>query len=108
MFSDPTAAYQSFRVAAPGETGDRNVLRYPGYIVLDMGLAKSFQMPWNENHRVQFRVEAFNVTNTQKFTDVDSIFGLDPFREEPSASFGNFFSIQGTPRVIQFALRYDF
>ena len=88
LFEDPVAAYQSFRVAAPGETGDRNALRYPGYIVLDMGLYKSFNMPWNENHKIQFRVEAFNVTNTQKFTTVDSIFGLDPFKNNPQDTLG--------------------
>ncbi len=108
LFTDRTQAYQSFRVAAPGETGDRNALRYPGYIVLDFGIAKSFQMPWNENHKVQFRVDTFNLTNTQKFTLVDSIFGLDPYREQPSNTFGNFGAIQGTPRVMQFAIRYDF
>ncbi len=108
LFTDPTQAYQSFRVAAPGETGDRNVLRYPGYIVLDLGVAKSFKMPWNENHKVQFRMDTFNLTNTARFTGVDSVFGLDPFREEPTSTFGNFFATQGNPRVIQFALRYDF
>jgi hypothetical protein len=108
LFSDPIAAYQSFRVAAPGETGDRNVLRYPGYVVLDLGLYKSFQMPWSETHKVQFRVEGFNITNTQKFTTVDSIFGLDPFKNNPQDSFGNFSAIQGEPRIFQFALRYDF
>ena len=108
LFRDRTAAYQSFRVAAPGETGDRNLLRYPGYIALDLGLAKTFKSPWNENHKIQFRVDTFNLTNTQKFTDVDSIFGLDPFRDTPSSTFGNFAAIQGSPRVIQFALRYDF
>lgn len=108
LFSDPTAAYQSFRNAAPGETGDRNVLRYPGYIVLDMGLAKSFSMPWREGHKLQIRVDTFNVTNTQKFTAADTIFGLDPFRDTPSSTFGNFSAIQGAPRVLQFAIRYDF
>lgn len=108
LFSDPTAAYQSFRNAAPGETGDRNVLRYPSYWVLDMGLAKSFNMPWKEGHKIQFRVDTFNLTNTQHFTTADTIFGLDPFRDTPSTTFGNFGAIQGTPRVIQFAIRYDF
>ena len=108
LFADPNGFYQGFRNAAPGETGDRNVIRYPGYFVLDMGLAKSFQMPWNENHKVQFRVEAFNITNYQTFTAADTIFGLDPFRNTASSTFGNFGAIQGTPRVIQFALRYDF
>ncbi|MBK7392737.1 MAG: carboxypeptidase regulatory-like domain-containing protein [Chloracidobacterium sp.] len=108
LFSNPTAAYQSFRNAAPGETGDRNLLRYPSYIVLDMGLAKSFSSPWKENHKIQFRVDVFNLTNTQRFTAADTIFGLDPFRDTPSSTFGNFSAIQGAPRVVQFALRYDF
>jgi hypothetical protein len=108
LFSDPLAAYQSFRVAAPGETGDRNVLRYPGYIVLDMGLAKSFKMPWSENHKIQIRGEVFNLTNTQKFTTADTIFGLDPYKSTPQSSFGNFSAIQGEPRIFQFAIRYDF
>lgn len=108
LFSDPTAAYKSFRNAAPGETGDRNLLRYPSYIVLDMGLAKSFSSPWKENHKIQFRMDVFNLTNTQRFTAADTIFGLDPFRDTPSSTFGNFGAIQGAPRVVQFALRYDF
>ena len=66
LFSDPLAAYRSFRPARPGEVGDRNVLRAPGYISLDMGLYKSFKMPW-EGHALQFRWEVFNVTNTQRF-----------------------------------------
>jgi hypothetical protein len=57
---------------------------------------------------VQFRVDAFNVSNTQRFALADTIFGLDPYREQPSSTFGNFSSIQGTPRILQFALRYDF
>ena len=40
-----TYAYQSFRNAKPGESGDRNVFRLPGYVALDMGLGKSFTMP---------------------------------------------------------------
>lgn len=108
LFSDVEAAYQSFRNAAPGETGDRNVLRYPSYIVLDMGLAKSFSMPWREGHKLQLRVDAFNVTNTQRFTAADTVFGLDPFADTPSTTFGKFSAIQGAPRVLQFAIRYDF
>ncbi len=108
LFSDQEAAYKSFRVAGPGETGDRNFIRYPSYIVLDLGLSKSFKMPW-ENHRLQLRVEAFNVTNTQKFGALaDTTFGLDPYRSTPQSSFGKFTAIQGEPRILQFAIRYDF
>jgi hypothetical protein len=108
LFTNQEAAYKSFRVAAPGETGDRNFIRYPSYIVLDLGLSKSFRMPW-EDHRLQLRVEAFNVTNTQKFGALaDTTFGLDPYRSTPQASFGKFTGIQGEPRILQFAIRYDF
>src|SRR5205085_1464551 len=56
-----TAAFRTFRNARPGETGDRNVIRLPGYINLDMGLAKTFTMPWGENHKFQIRWDTFNV-----------------------------------------------
>ena len=118
VFSDRLAAYRSFRRARPGEDGDRNVLRAPGYIALDMGLYKSFKLPW-EGHALQFRWEVFNVTNTQRFdglTIADLGLGRDPFlgSSNPSQEFGRFTSTQ-TPlnetkagRVMQFALRYTF
>jgi hypothetical protein len=118
VFSDPLAVYRSFRPARPGEVGDRNVLRAPGYIALDMGLYKSFKLPW-EGHALQFRWEVFNVTNTQRFeglTISDLSLGGDPFlgSSSPNSDFGRFTSTQ-TPlnetkagRVMQFALRYTF
>jgi hypothetical protein len=109
LFSDPQAAYQSFRSARPGERGDRNVLRYPGNVVLDAGLFKSWTMPWSESHNLQFRWEVFNVTNTQRLTAVDGFTqGLDPFNSTRNPNFGNLTAIQGTPRVMQFGLRYQF
>lgn len=118
VFSDPEAVYRSFRPARPGEVGDRNVLRAPGYISLDMGLYKSFKMPW-EGHALQFRWEVFNVTNTQRFdglTISDLGLGSDPFLGEssPAREFGKFTSTQAplnetkAGRVMQFALRYTF
>lgn len=109
LFANPVAAYQSFRSPAPGETGDRSIIRYPGYVALDAGLYKSFDMPWNEKHKLQIRWEVFNVTNTQRLTGIaDNTFGLDPQVNQPGASFGNFTAIQGTPRIMQFAIRFDF
>jgi hypothetical protein len=117
VFSDPTAVYRSFRPARPGEVGDRNVLRAPGYISLDMGLYKSFRLPW-EGHALQFRWEVFNVTNTQRFdglTISDLSLGSDPFLGgNPNSDFGRFTSTQAplnetkAGRVMQFALRYTF
>jgi hypothetical protein len=66
-------------------------------------------MPWKESHKLTIRWETFNVTNTQRFTgNADNTNGLDPQFGSPGASFYNFTGIQGTPRVMQFALRYDF
>jgi len=112
LFKDPVAAYRNFRNALPGETGDRNVLRMPSYISLDMGLSKEFRMPW-ENHKLQFRWEVFNVTNTQRLqlavvTRANFGLDIDPQLGTPPPVWGNLDSIQGTPRVMQFGLRYSF
>ncbi|MFN6963884.1 MAG: carboxypeptidase regulatory-like domain-containing protein [Pyrinomonadaceae bacterium] len=109
IFSDPTYAYQSFRNAYPGEAGDRNYLREPNYVTFDAGVYKSFGI--TEKQKITFRLEVFNVTNTQRLTSVAS-FGmrLDPYlpASRPQSNFGQLTAIQGEPRVVQFALRYDF
>jgi hypothetical protein len=106
-------AYRSFRNAKPGESGDRNVFRVPGYVNLDLGLGKSFTMPWSEGHKLQIRVEAFNITNTQRLGQFDTSrtgFGmvLDPESANPPTNWSNFTQIQGSPRVFQFGFRYEF
>jgi hypothetical protein len=115
LFSDPVAAYQSFRNARAGEVGDRNVFRLPNYWTIDMGLGKTFTMPYNENHKLVFRWEVFNVANFQPMGTLlggREGFGLgqDPNLTEPSGVFGNFTDIHpfATPRVMQFGLRYQF
>ncbi len=114
IFSDPAAAFASFRNARPGETGERNTFREPGYSALDLGLSKSFTMPWSENHKIQFRWEVFNVFNYQYFSADNltrSTFGLpqDPELSPVNDEFGKVFtSIQGKPRAMQFGLRYSF
>src|SRR5205814_1010182 len=83
LFSDPLAAFRSYRNPYPGEAGDRNILREPGYVALDMGLYKAFKLP-GEGRQVKFRWEVFNVTNTQHFTGIAN-FGIpqDPFLGKP-------------------------
>jgi hypothetical protein len=116
LFADPTAAFRSFRDPRPGEAGDRNTLRFPGYFTLDTGLHKSFRMPW-EGHFLTFRWEVFNLTNTQALTGFNGTgLSTDPFvfGGNPPPGFGNLTATQAplgetkAGRVMQFALRYVF
>jgi len=114
IFADPKAAFNAFRNARPGETGERNNFRLPGYQTLDLGLSKSFQMPWGEDHKLQVRWEVFNVQNFQSFSAGNitrSSYGLpiDPELGTASPDFGKIFDgIQGNPRSMQFGVRYSF
>ena len=112
---DLTAIYQNFRNAYPGETGPRNYLRLPGYMNVDIGLAKSFTMPWSEKHQLQLRWDVFNVANLQRFGLVDIsrtgfAIGRDPALRglQPPSNWSNFTQIQGQPRVFQVGARYSF
>ncbi len=112
---DLTAIYQSFRNAYPGETGPRNYIRLPGYMNGDVGLAKSFKMPWSEKHQLQIRWDIFNIANLQRFGLIDNSrtgFGVvrDPGLRglNPPDNWSNFTQIQGQPRVFQVGARYSF
>jgi len=108
---DPTAAYRSFRLSYPGEAGERNTFRLPGYVVADMGLTKNIRMPYNESHKLQLRWEVFNITNTQRLGGVAAMPMVDQppvSTAVPPSSWSNFTSIQGAPRVMQIGLRFEF
>jgi hypothetical protein len=126
---DPNGFYQNLRNAFPGESGERNTLRLPGYFSLDMGIAKKFAMPWGREggHTLELRLEAFNVTNTQRMGGLTGGrtgygIGLDPAGEPAGCSgagcvatpltaptiWSNFNSIQGKPREMQFGAIYRF
>jgi len=123
---DPTGIYRSLRNARPGESGERNTLRLPGYFSLDVGLAKKFKMPW-EGHTLEVRLEAFNITNTQRMGALTGGrtgygVGLDPGGAPfgcsgnacvtdpliPPTVWSNFSGIQGKPREMQFGAIYRF
>jgi hypothetical protein len=111
FFSDPTFAYQSFRNAKAGETGDRNIYRRASYVSLDLGLSKSVKI--KEGQSLQFRWEVFNATNTQRLggpTRSRAGMGLniDPHLGTPATDFGRISNIQGNPRIMQFGFRYEF
>jgi hypothetical protein len=109
LFANGVNAASCFGYAFPGQTGDRNNLRGPGFFGLDLGLAKRWKMPWSEGQSLQFRWEVFNVTNSVRF-DVQSANGYvgGSLANGNSANFGNFSGTLTNPRIMQFALRYEF
>ncbi len=112
---DLKSIYQGFRNAYPGETGPRDYIRLPGYVDVDLGLSKSWTMPWSEKQKLQVRWDVFNVANKQSFGLIDlsrTGFGVarDPARRNRNAptNWSNFTAIQGQPRVMQIGARFSF
>jgi len=105
LFADPAAAQADFIIPFPGGALSRNPLRGPGYAGLDMGLSKRWTIL--ERQSVQFTWQVFNVLNLVRFnaqglgSNVASI-------EQPPTQFGTYSSLLTQPRVMQFALRYEF
>jgi hypothetical protein len=95
-----TNAYQSFMGQYPGTVGTRGIIRGPELFNLDLAISKTFPMRW-EDHRVQFRAEAFNVLNKVNFNNPSALSLAN------TSTFGQITAAQD-PRVMQFALRYEF
>lgn len=110
VFPQGPAAINSFGYAFPGQTGARNQLRGLGFFGIDLGLAKRWKMPWAESQSLQFRWEVFNVTNSVRF-DVQSAAASNrngALFNGNGQTFGNYTRLITNPRLMQFALRYEF
>jgi Carboxypeptidase regulatory-like domain/TonB dependent receptor len=103
-FATGANANTSFQEPFPGQAGQRNNLRGPGFFGLDMGLSKTWVMPWSEGQALQFRWEVFNVLNAVRFDPLSINATLDV----SGSSFGQYTRLATNPRVMQFALRYSF
>jgi hypothetical protein len=93
----PSAFQRLDPVANAGQFGNegRNSVDGPAYGSLDASLDKSFAL--GEQSRVQFRAEAFNVTNHTNL--------IPPVFDMNSPAFGQITEAQA-PRVLQFALKF--
>jgi len=110
LFPDPATAQNLFNPALPGQVGVRNFVRGDGFFGLDLGLSKRWKMPWNENQNVALRWEVFNVTNSTRFdfNDQNSSSAAESNNSIAVPNFGNYTHLMTNPRVMQFALRYEF
>jgi hypothetical protein len=95
----------AFREAPAGRFGnlERNSLRSPANYQLNLGLTKNFE--FTEDVKIQFRAEAFNVTNSPQFGGPNTDLG----NSDPRNGFG---TIRGTQfasnRQLQLGLRLEF
>jgi hypothetical protein len=108
VFANPAAAQVDFTLPLPGQVGSRNVLRGDGFAGLDMSLVKRWRMPYNEAHNLEFRWEVFNVPNLTRFNAQGVGSSLLTSLTQSPNSFGAYTSLLTQPRVMQFALRYEF
>ena len=93
-FVSPRGADGSWHIGNAG----RDILNGDGMFNVDAGLSKTFRL--TERFSLQFRAEAFNLTNTPTLDD--------PVVNLESPDFGTIRSTISLPRQLQFALRLRF
>jgi hypothetical protein len=98
-FTTPPVIGSDGRATAFGNSGV-SIATGPGQFNTDMSIVKKFLLGSDENRRMEFRAEFFNLFNTPQFSNPDSTFG--------SSTFGQISSTSVNPRFVQFALRLNF
>jgi hypothetical protein len=91
-----TAAFAAPAAGYFGNAGPDSILG-PGLIDFDMCLYKDFR--FNERNKLEFRGEFFNIFNHTNFSGVQTTFGAGNFGQVTSAY---------DPRIVEFALRWEF
>lgn len=79
----------------------RDAVRGPDQRNVDFAITKRTAVPgWTERSILEFRAEFFNLFNTPQFSN--------PTSTVPLATLGSITSTSVAPRIIQFALKYNF
>lgn len=100
-----TNAVNSFVGQYPGTVGTRGIVRGPKFVNTDLAATKNFRLLW-ESMRLTLRGEAFNAFNNVNWGNPSSTnLGL-----AAPTTFGEItgYANGAAPRVMQFALRYEF
>ena len=100
-FPDGRAAAANMRFNRTGVIGPRNIFRSDGLFNLDLAFGKLFRLPM-EGDSIQLRWEVFNAFNSVNFTQRN----LQRRYDRP-AVLGQY-RFTESPRIMQFALRYEF
>jgi hypothetical protein len=109
FFKNANTALNSLSFPQGGDVGTRNSIIGPGFFNIDMGVSKSFKMPWSEKQRLRLRMDSFNILNHPSFNPPGTNNGFQNSTSlSDTSTFGIITSTSSTPRVLQFALRYEF
>ena len=101
--NDPSAAGDNLRLPYPGESGTRNNFRGQGFFGIDLGVNKNFRI--TEHQTLRFSAYAYNLTNSVRFDP--ATITLNGALTNPS-TLGQYSGTLTKPRVMEFALRYQF
>jgi hypothetical protein len=102
-FNQPIFEGQAFFNNVPGQTGNipLTVINGPRYFNVNAALLKNISI--TERMRLQLRAEAFNVFNNVNFT----VSAAQQVQNINATTFGQLTSA-GSPRIVQFAARFEF
>jgi hypothetical protein len=92
-----TSAFARVTEVRFGNVG-RNTMRGPGVVNMDLSLFRTFRL--TEKLDMQFRAEAFNLSNTPHFNN--------PNGNRNSSNFGKVLGVANDPRSFRFGLRLGF
>ncbi|MEX2269917.1 MAG: TonB-dependent receptor [Vicinamibacterales bacterium] len=95
-----TSCFTTLTLAQTGErpgNASRNSVRGPGFQRTDLSVFKNFDFAGR--HRIQVRVEGFNIWNQARFAQPNGVIGTAPFGQITSAEDG---------RIVQLGIKYIF
>jgi hypothetical protein len=90
----------AFAYPADGTLGNHviNSIEGPGYWTVDLALSRL--VPLGGTRNLEFRAEAFNLLNNFNWGNPVTVYD--------QATFGRILSMAGSPRIMQFAAKFDF
>jgi hypothetical protein len=117
VYGDETPGFYlnpaAFTLPATGKLGNMGGANIagPSWWTLNAALARTVKV--GEVKRVEFRAEAFNLTNSTRLPNPTTVFNVNTFGQINAASLGSAgfsstVSNVSDPRLLQFALKYIF
>jgi hypothetical protein len=90
---------------SPASSVPRNAGQLPAEATVDLRVSRSFRLVWKST--VEPMLEVFNLFNRVNYTDVNNVFGVGAFPDNPLPTYGQF-QRAAPPRQVQAAVRVVF